>query len=443
MNNNLSNNNKYLNNNSYNCTECSSPIEILSINEDKSMIEFRCLNEVSHGTKTMQIKEYLEKMEKFKKKNINNDKCELHSSSKDNKYVNFCFDCNLNLCNECLSTGKHINHNKINIIEIKPNQEKLNEKKKSIEDYNVRIDNIKKEKEKKVKELENLLENRKNIEKEKNKNKFNANKIKKEEELQQNKNQFLNDIKKIKKEFENKIKIRKNEFKKAIKEIDNKYKSINEKENILYKLKNEKLEKNINIKIKNLEYDKEIEKIDIIKKLNEVIYNTYISSQNNYYNLININNILPSDRRIKMSKEIESKIKEVNKLKDKNEEYKNEINKLREIIKKNNNDKINEQNENELKIKDLYNDYNKMKNKINELIEIIKDKNKENNNKTIKINESNEKIKNSEKEYENKKMENKDIQKESIVNNKKSIEKETINLKKTISIYYYIIFLIT
>ena len=84
-----------------------------------------------------------------------------------------------------------------------------------------------------------------------------------------------------------------------------------------------------------------------------------------------------------------------------------------------------------------------MKNKINELIEIIKDKNKENNNKTIKINESNEKIKNSEKEYENKKMENKDIQKESIVNNKKSIEKETINLKKTISIYYYIIFLIT
>ena len=28
----------------YNCTECSSLIEILSINEDSNIIEFRCLN---------------------------------------------------------------------------------------------------------------------------------------------------------------------------------------------------------------------------------------------------------------------------------------------------------------------------------------------------------------------------------------------------------------
>ena len=41
----------------YNCTECSSAIEILSINEDECTIEFQCIN--NKHKKKMPIKEYL------------------------------------------------------------------------------------------------------------------------------------------------------------------------------------------------------------------------------------------------------------------------------------------------------------------------------------------------------------------------------------------------
>ena len=89
----------------YNCTECSSLIEILSINEDNNIIEFRCLNKDCHNAKkTMSIKEYFEKMEKNKKTSTNYDKCREHISCKNNKYVSYCFDCNCHLCEECLKT---------------------------------------------------------------------------------------------------------------------------------------------------------------------------------------------------------------------------------------------------------------------------------------------------------------------------------------------------
>ena len=49
----------------YNCTECSSLIDILSIDENKNIIEFKCLNKSCNDLKkTMTIKEYFEKMEK-------------------------------------------------------------------------------------------------------------------------------------------------------------------------------------------------------------------------------------------------------------------------------------------------------------------------------------------------------------------------------------------
>jgi hypothetical protein len=50
----------------YNCTECSSLIEILSIDEDKNNIEFICLNKNNDThKKKMQINQYLEKMKKY------------------------------------------------------------------------------------------------------------------------------------------------------------------------------------------------------------------------------------------------------------------------------------------------------------------------------------------------------------------------------------------
>ena len=61
----------------YNCTECSSAIEILSINEDKCSIEFQCIN--NKHKKKIPINEYLNKMKNFNDRNINNDICNIHN----------------------------------------------------------------------------------------------------------------------------------------------------------------------------------------------------------------------------------------------------------------------------------------------------------------------------------------------------------------------------
>ena len=55
----------------YNCSECSSPIEIVSINENKNIIEFNCLNKESNHPKNiiMPLKEYIEKMKKYNNRN--------------------------------------------------------------------------------------------------------------------------------------------------------------------------------------------------------------------------------------------------------------------------------------------------------------------------------------------------------------------------------------
>ena len=95
------------------CHECSSSIEILSINEDNNIIEFRCIKE--NKNYIISIKEYLEKVKEYKDKNINDlkDKCEKH---KNNNYISYCYECNCHLCEECLKTRIHIDHKKSNII---------------------------------------------------------------------------------------------------------------------------------------------------------------------------------------------------------------------------------------------------------------------------------------------------------------------------------------
>ena len=75
-------------------------------------------------------------------------------------------------------------------------------------------------------------------------------------------------------------------------DINKKYKIINEKEYIMNKYKKDKLDKKSKEKINDLIYDKKIENILNIKKLNEIIYNTYNKHNNNYYCSINIKNII-------------------------------------------------------------------------------------------------------------------------------------------------------
>ena len=98
----------------YNCPECSSLIEILSINENN--IEFKCINNDNHNNK-LKIYNYLEKMKKYKDNKNLNDICEKHK----NKYIIYCLNCKCHLCNECMSSRIHKSHNKSIISEEKPN----------------------------------------------------------------------------------------------------------------------------------------------------------------------------------------------------------------------------------------------------------------------------------------------------------------------------------
>ena len=279
----------------YCCSECSSLIEILSINEKTNIIEFKCLNkENNHGIKVMQISDFLSKMEKYKKNEINRDSCKEHSSNIDNNYIDFCFDCNRHLCKYCLKTRTHINHFKNNIIEIQPIKEELNIIDGIIKDYNIKIENLKNEKIKMQKELNNRLNIKIRDENESIKEKTRINNENKEKETKSLYQSYLLDIKDIKNKYENEIKIRKNKYERDFIETMNKYNLISQKYYIIHEYKLKELNREYTDKLNNLKYDNKIENIMYIKKINEIIFNAYNKYSNNFYNSLNINNILLS-----------------------------------------------------------------------------------------------------------------------------------------------------
>ena len=137
----------------YNCTECSSPIEILYINERRNIIEFKCTK--NNHIKKIPIKEYIGKMKKFNNKKTNDDLCTYDDHNK--KYEFFCLDCNKHLCKECLKSRNHISHNKKIIIEMQPSQKELDIIDKIIKSYKDKISNLEREKCDKINELKNKL----------------------------------------------------------------------------------------------------------------------------------------------------------------------------------------------------------------------------------------------------------------------------------------------
>jgi len=256
-------------------------IEILALEEDNNIIEFKCLNKdnkhKNHGKKTMLLKDYLESMKKHNNKAINDDSCYIHNNS---KFIAYCISCCKHLCIECLKSKNHINHIKNNIVEIQPTNLELNIIEEVIKYYDLKKEYLMKEKINNIKKLENILNNktiieRKIISKNEKKNK--------EYELKLIKEKFISDIEEIKKEYEEKIKLRKDKYLKDINLINNKFKLIKDMMQINNKCKINGLEKIYNEKIKNIEY---------IKKITRIIYNTYNNHYNNYFNSININNIL-------------------------------------------------------------------------------------------------------------------------------------------------------
>ena len=155
------------------CTTCSYPIEILKINDEDNNITFKCLNPKEKEEKTVKISEYLDSMRKFtylysecslcnKKQNELENitifsyciKCDViicsncinkhleineenHNGLNDKEYIiknneksikcllhpiekniAFCLKCKTHICKECIKNYKHINHTKINLIEV-------------------------------------------------------------------------------------------------------------------------------------------------------------------------------------------------------------------------------------------------------------------------------------------------------------------------------------
>ena len=242
------------NNIGYNCPECSSLIEILAINEDNNTIEFNCINNNNHSN-NIKIKEYLENMKKYNDNKNLNEICKNHNKINDYiKYMNYCFDCKLHLCKECLKSKIHIIHNKTYIFELQPDEEDLNIIKKKFQYYDNYIKNIKFEKENKIKELKNKLNNDINKEKLNLKKCIDINKINKEEELKFNNKKYIDDLIKIKIKYEEEMKQRKLKYEKENRNINSKYNLITNKKIIINNNKIKQIDYYYNNKINNLIY---------------------------------------------------------------------------------------------------------------------------------------------------------------------------------------------
>ena len=112
----------------YNCSECSSQIEILYIDNDN--IEFICFNKTNPHKRKMLISEYINKM-KMHYIDTNNEKCMKHNK----EYVSYCLECNIHLCDMCLISREHLIHDKIYLKEILPNKKELSITLNIIDEY--------------------------------------------------------------------------------------------------------------------------------------------------------------------------------------------------------------------------------------------------------------------------------------------------------------------
>ena len=263
------NENIYFDNNEcYSCSKCSSNIEILSIDSQKSKITFKCLNKDkinNHHIQTMSINEYIKNMEKntylfdkcsicgkeqnssknfpifkycikckgvicnecedihkYTKCNnkilINNNekgiKCLLHPK---NNNVEYCFECHKHICNKCIESKKHYKHKTKSLLDIMASEEEKKNLQKFINSLKEKKDNIENEKNNKI----NILNNRLKKEEERIENdlkeKLNLNDINKNNELSTNDKKKKEELEEAKKKYD-----------KIVKEIENKY-NTNEK----------------------------------------------------------------------------------------------------------------------------------------------------------------------------------------------------------------------
>ena len=332
----------------YSCTNCNSPIEIISLNQDNNTINFKCVKNKDHGNKTLSLKDYLEKMTKntylyyncsecglsqnnydtifsycincnkilcnqcknkhnkifyshqfINTKEINN-KCLLHNSV---QIISYCLDCNCQLCEKCLDSRKHLGHRKNLIREVKPKEEEIKIVEKMISKYideKLNLENEEKNYEKILKEelIKSTTENEEKYLK-------NIEEIKqcKEKELEQNNINYTNEINDIENQYNTQLQQILKEKESKISELEKKYnksksiiiakyltkETVNKKS---YEEQKELLEKEYKDTLKDLEFKEKISNIENIININTKIYKSYKAFSDNYYNCININKIL-------------------------------------------------------------------------------------------------------------------------------------------------------
>ena len=276
----------------YFCTKCFSSVEINYSNEKEGIIESRCVNNINHIFR-INIADYIQKIEDNIKKGLCSEICQNHKPH-ENKYLSHCLDCNKHLCEECLNSGEHIHHKTINISEVQSKEETLNILKLIIEDKKNEIKNIEIEKNKMINEINNNLNNELKNEKIKSKKRIISYKEEEEIEIKKIEEKCINKINELEKEFNQKLKELRAQHKKEKNKVLNKYNLKLKSEEIYIKNKlqsiNEKFEKEKN----NLNYDIEIKMKNIknLNRLNELVYGTYKEHKNNFYNAVNVNNII-------------------------------------------------------------------------------------------------------------------------------------------------------
>ena len=336
------------------CTECSSNIEIISIDNNEASITFRCLNNDinnNHQIQKMPISTYLKRMEKntylfdkcsicsrdqnsinnfsylkycvkckitfcneCKEKHmksgdnnhflINNNekgiKCLLHPNNKNTEY---CIKCKTHLCEECIKTGKHLSHETKSLMHFS----NLKDKKQILEKN---IDFLKKEKEQmldtknsKINELNDLLKNKKAEIETDYKNKIKLEEIKENEKILINESKKKEELEKIKAAYESQIKKIEIEYNLKEEKIKQNYKELIEKYEKIFNEKMNKIRNEIKIFFDE-KIDTKISKINDLISIYEIIKKTQEKYTDNYYNNINIFNAISSFQKSDKNNEL-------------------------------------------------------------------------------------------------------------------------------------------
>lgn len=315
------------------CPECGYFVEI--INEDKKNIEIKCFNCIEkngQGTKMICIKDYLQFLSSLNiccscKNEQNNQNLNYCSKCKqafcfyclekhmkeDNecKIMNYndrgircfyhpqsyniyyCEQCKKHLCTECLKTREHKGHKKIDFLEIELTKEEKDKFEEIIQLFINTKNTLEKEKKDKTQKKYNTFIKKKGEEDLKYKTLLEKIEEDLKAEIEKEKKKNDEECNALYLEYVKQTKLKKDELTKKIEEITKTFETIKDIKKTSYEKTIKKLEESNN-EIKKIEnsYNQKIDNIDDIIKINEIINNSIIANEKNYFAYINFSKVL-------------------------------------------------------------------------------------------------------------------------------------------------------